>query len=123
MVNYIILGLLLFFAALCKSICDTLAYHFESSIFKGVNDKWFDASKSWNNKNTWSKNKFITLLLRSPLVFITDGWHFFGMLERVFFFSCIAFPITWYFIPLYFIGFISTFHVFFTYVFTKNKNL
>lgn len=121
MISYIVIGVLVFLSALCKAICDTLAYHFDGSIFKGVNDQWFDASKSWNNKNTWSKNKFITLLLRSPLVFVTDGWHFFGMLERVFLFTCIAFPITWYFIPVYFIGFITTFHIFFTFAFKKKS--
>lgn len=117
MISYIIIGILVFLSAICKAVCDKVAYHYEDSIFNGLNDTWFDASKSWKNKNTWSKNKFITYLLRNQLVFITDAWHFFGMLERILLFACIAFPITWYFIPLYYIGFATTFHVFFTYLF------
>jgi len=37
---------------------------------------WFNPTYSWNNKYTWTKNKYLQWVLSSPLVFITDFWHF-----------------------------------------------
>ena len=37
--------------------------------------RWFNPGLSWKNKYYW-KNKYITWILSSPLVFLTDFWHF-----------------------------------------------
>ena len=37
--------------------------------------KWFDPQESWQNKYFF-KNKYLTLILSTALVFLTDFWHF-----------------------------------------------
>jgi hypothetical protein len=49
-------------------------------------ERWFNPAYSWNNKYQWTKNKYLQWILSSPLVFITDFWHFlkFIMLNSIY---------------------------------------
>ena len=71
-------------AGCCKSIMDTLMFHYEQSIFYKLNYKygsWLNPQVSWNNKYTWFPNsKILTWLFSNPFVFVTDAWHFFQMI-------------------------------------------
>ena len=80
--TYIIVSFLVIIAAISKAVMDTISFHYDTSVFKN-SGTWFNPSLSWNNKYTWSKNKFIAWLLQNPLVLLTDAWHFFGFIQRV----------------------------------------
>lgn len=55
----------------------TFAYWFSRKEGSNVNiELWFNPNYSWNNKYRWAKNKHLQWVLSSPLVFITDFWHF-----------------------------------------------
>jgi hypothetical protein len=75
---------LIILAGFFKSIMDTLAFHYEVSIFYKLFDSkyrsWFYIPVSSDNKYTWFPNsKILTWIISGPLVFITDAWHFFQM--------------------------------------------
>jgi hypothetical protein len=57
----------IFFLALAgvfKAMADTLQHHFDSSIFKNLNPKW------WNPAESWEHVGFIPLT-----EYRADGWH------------------------------------------------
>jgi len=116
--NTIIVISLVFIPALCKAIQDTLMFHFSTSIFKNLGS-WWDPSKSWQNKYTWSTNKVVRWLLCNPLVGITDAWHLFNTIGRVSTFYWLIFITTWYYVLLIYSCYVIIFHVFFTYIFNK----
>jgi len=116
MFQIIIPILLMIISGTSKAVMDTLQYHFDRSIFKG---DWFNPNLSWNNKYTWSSNKFISWLIQNPFVFLTDGWHFFGMLHRISLVSILFFHITWWWVPILYLIFSVVFHIFFTYIFKE----
>jgi hypothetical protein len=116
MIQILIPILLVILSGISKAIMDTIQFHFEKSHFKG---EWFNPSISWNNKYTWSSNKIISWLIQNTLVFITDAWHFFGMIQRVSLFSILFFHITWWWVPILYSIFALTFHIFFTYILIK----
>ncbi len=47
--------------------------------------KWFNPAISWENKY-WTHNKYLDWVFMSPLVFVTDFWHFlkFIMLNSIY---------------------------------------
>lgn len=72
----------LILACICNSIMDTLAHHYEKSIFNNFNPKWWNPNISWyNHKNN---NKYIEFMLSTVLIYITDAWHFFKILTILF---------------------------------------
>lgn len=115
---YLIL-FLLFISAVSKSIQDKIQFHFHKSIFKNLGD-WWDPKKSWKNKHNWFKeSKILTWLISNPLVFITDAWHFFGLIRDFCLFFCIPLALNNYWILLLYVPYRITFHLFFTYFFSK----
>lgn len=50
-----------------------------------IQRSWFNPEISWQNKY-WAKNKYIDWIFMSPLVFVTDFWHFlkFIMLNSIY---------------------------------------
>ena len=81
---------LAFLAAAASATMDEIRYHW-SRIFgywfpaeKKIT-RWFNPGLSWRNKY-WSGNKYITWIFSSPLVFLTDFWHFlkFTMLNSIY---------------------------------------
>lgn len=71
---------------ICKVIQDKLQFHYHKSIFSdSKRENWWNPEKSWENKYIWANGKrWKEWLLSNPLVFITDAWHFFGMLRFLF---------------------------------------
>ena len=82
----IIIGITLALAAISKAIRDTLSYHFETSIFKYYNPKFWNPSISWKNKykNYPEDQKAKFFGSKTFLVWITDAWHLFDMLSYLF---------------------------------------
>ena len=76
-----ILGVLLcIIAGVAKAVQDTVAHHFEGSIFNDrdkFNAKFWDARKSWLNKWDYSSGVRKERFLGSSTIFVafTDAWH------------------------------------------------
>jgi len=118
----IIIFVLVMTSGVSKAIMDTLAFHFYASDFSKLGS-WWGPNRSWENKYTWSrKNKVLRWLLSSPLVWVTDAWHFFQAVFSVTFAA--SFVIGGIFLPWWvcfitYVGHRLIFHIFFTWVFTK----
>lgn len=81
--------LLIFIAAMCNAVMDTVDHHYSASIFDNIKDEkkrlWFNSNQGWRNKYVdrdvkkgrikWS---FLGIQFNKP-VQITDAWHFFKM--------------------------------------------
>lgn len=69
-------------ASICKSIKDTLNFHFETSVFRNLGKFWCPAI-SWKNKykDDLKTPKFFGAT--TFFVWITDGWHLFDFLQIV----------------------------------------
>lgn len=68
------------FASFFNSVMDKVNFHYWNSVFNrpGFWSKWA-GPESWKNKNLF-ENPVLKFLLRGPLVFLTDLWHFSQML-------------------------------------------
>jgi hypothetical protein len=64
-------------AALFKAIADKLSHHFEKSVFKNLNPKW------WNPNVSWQYVKLIRFTKYRP-----DAWHLANSAMILFF--CVA---------------------------------
>lgn len=117
--TYVILSILVIVSAISKAIMDTINFHHDASVFKNAGD-WFNPLNSWKNKYNWFPNsKVLTWLISNPFVFITDAWHFFGMIQRMAIFSCLFFSPIWWSIPILYLLFTLVFSLFFIYIFVK----
>ena len=77
----IISFILVALAGISKAIMDTLNFHYDISIFKHAKKQsWWNPDLSWQNKYTWSQNKFVKWLLIHVFTAITDAWHTFQLL-------------------------------------------
>jgi len=78
MVILIISFTLMVFSGISKAIMDTLQFHYDKSIFSGLDSKFWNPALSWVNKysdiNTLTPKKI--WIMPYP-VFLTDGWHLF----------------------------------------------
>jgi len=64
-------------AAIAKAISDTLWHHFETSIFKKLNPKWWNPNVSW---------EYVKLIVK----YRPDAWHLSNSFMIVaFIFSCV----------------------------------
>lgn len=75
--------------AFCFAMFRELSEHSKDSRWHGYPD-WFNTNKSWVNKHRWGSIVFPFLpeklskwIFYSPLVWVTDGEHFFQMLSYV----------------------------------------
>ena len=73
-------------AAFCNAIMDVLAFKFKRSVFRNMNEQYWNPAKSWRNKY---KNKMAYQGAAFPgstttLSFVTDAWHLFQMLSNSF---------------------------------------
>lgn len=119
----IIISLLVVISATSKAIQDKILYHFYESRFKNWSTFW-NPEKSWENKWKDGDPKKGEKFPGSSTIFVslTDAWHLFGMIRNLSLVSCI--PIIsgiWWLFLLYPV-FFGTFHVLFTWVFTKKSN-
>jgi len=114
--------LLIFTSAVCKSIQDKIQFHFEKSVFKNLGD-------FWNPKESW-KRKYKNLdpgqgewFPGSTTIFVslTDAWHLFGFIRNFSLILSLALVtgnlLFLFFYPL----FTGVFHVFYTYLFKKER--
>jgi hypothetical protein len=66
-------------AIAASNTMDEIRFHWSRAFGYWFNnyklEQWFNPSHSWENKY-WSENKYIQWIFMSPLVFITDFWHF-----------------------------------------------
>ena len=81
---------LIFIAAMCNAIMDTVDHRFNDSIFDNIKNKklrlWFNSNQGWRNKYV-NRNPKLGRVKWSLFGFkfnkpvqITDSWHFFKML-------------------------------------------
>lgn len=86
----IFLWVFVILSAVCKSIKDTLQFHFYNSIFDKCNHQFWNPDVSWKNKykdgeigvpKFWGSTTIF--------VWLTDAWHLFDMLNTLLlFFAC-----------------------------------
>ena len=104
MYSYLIIALVFaILSQIAKAIADKVQFHFHESVFKDLNQNWWNPEVSWQNKYKDGCEKFGEKFFGSTtfLVFITDAWHFFNWLQNRFidlytFFILINIIDTWY---------------------------
>lgn len=89
--------LFLTIAGLAEAAMDTLAHHFEDSIFKTLNPKFWNPVTSGGNKwKNGDRNQGERFFLSSTLlVGFTEGWHLFKMVRTLSFFGAFALICGW----------------------------
>ena len=78
----ILISCLWLISAISKTISDTLAFRFKKSIFKNLNEDWWNPSKSWRNMYKNGKRAEGPKYLGSTTIlrFTTDAWNLFEFL-------------------------------------------
>lgn len=78
-------------AIVANATMDEIRFHWDRIFDYWIPDhtamyRWMCPHWSWRNKYVFRDNKFLTFILSSPLVFITDFWHFlkFIMLNSIY---------------------------------------
>lgn len=74
----------------CKAVSDTLADHYEQSVFVKWNPWFWNKKISWINKYRYDAQKQLKPKFpfsTTALVFLTDGWHLFNMIGHIFIFA------------------------------------
>lgn len=84
-------------ASICKAIKDTLNFHYENSVFRNCNAKYWNPAISWQNKYRTPQSYFEIKNRKAKffgsttfLVFLTDAWHLFDFLQTIFFIVAIV---------------------------------
>lgn len=97
LLNITIIFLCLYFAGLCEAAMDTLAHHYEQSIFKNMNPNYWNPTISGKNKwKNGDRNQGERFFLSSTLlVGFTEGWHLFKMGRTLLLFASIAALSNW----------------------------
>lgn len=119
-IQYIIVGILIVTAAISKAIQDKIQFHFDRSIFKNLGAFW-NPSESWKRKYKNNDPTQGPAFPGSTTIFVslTDAWHLFGLVRNFSLVLSIAVISANYWVLLYYILFIFTFHIFFTYFFER----
>ncbi len=77
----------LILAAFCNAVMDVTLFHYHKSIFMGMNGKWWDGSRSWENKYVdyylYGKKRKKKWGIVVP-VQLTDAFHYFKMWMIIF---------------------------------------
>ena len=86
-INFIIL------AAICNAVMDKISFHFENSIFNGLNKYFWNPYWSWKNKYVnqnpyYGRRKFLGIKLAPTF---TDAWHLFKSIMIVFMILAVVF--------------------------------
>lgn len=105
--EWFIAALLIWIASAAKATQDILAHKFSWSVFRNLNDKWWDPTWSWRNKYKYNNPSLGEKFLFSTniLVFLTDAWHFFQWVHNMALWSALA-VIGWNACELQLIGFL-----------------
>ena len=116
--------LLLAIAGVSKAVMDKITFHYYGSVFKMLNEYFWNPIYSWMNKYKFGSEDFRPRFFGSTtfLVWATDAWHLFGLIRGVTgaagFFLLGAYSTWW----LTIIGYAlsrATFQLFFKKIFTK----
>lgn len=95
--NIALVIICLYFAGLCEAAMDTLAHHYEQSIFKKMNPNYWNPAVSgankWKNGDRTQGERFF--LSSTLLVGVTEGWHLFKMARTLLLFGAIAVLTGW----------------------------
>jgi hypothetical protein len=111
MYSYLIVsGLFLILTGICKAVSDKLQFHFHESVFRNLNQMWWNPELSWQNKWEQGDPKFGPRfwLSTTVLVFVTDAWHFFNWLRNrcldISYFCILILLFKWWICLLFIIG-------------------
>jgi len=120
--TYVIVGIMLIVAGISKAVQDKILYHFYESRFKTMGTFW-NPEKSWENKWKDGDPEKGERFPGSSTIFVslTDAWHLFGMIKNFTLVSAIAVASNNYFFLLGYLVLVGSFHLFFTYIFTKKS--
>lgn len=106
--------LLIILAGICNAIMDKLQFGFHSSIFKKLNQQFWNPTFSWKNK--W--NTRFPKLTSTIFVMFTDAWHLFKYLMVMYITLSIVFyqPIVNWYVDIAIINcaFTCTFELFYS---------
>jgi hypothetical protein len=84
--------ILLTISGLAEAMKDTLAHHFEDSVFGKLNPQFWNpvvsGANKWKDGKRENGEKFF--LSSTLLVGLTEGWHLFKMISTAFIFSGIG---------------------------------
>lgn len=109
---------LIILSGICKAIVDTISHHYDESIFSKLNPFYWNPDISWKNKyKNKESGKESFFLSKTLLVSLTDAWHLFGLLERIFIFLSVFLIGKLYLLALLYGTFTTSFHIFYTYIF------
>jgi len=77
--------ILLIIAGVSEGVMDTLAHHFNTSIFNGLNPKFWNPTISGGNKwkNGLKENGEKFLFSSTLLVMFTEAWHVFKFIRTM----------------------------------------
>jgi hypothetical protein len=115
---------LLALAGLFDACRDKVQFHFGKSVFKGINDQFFDPAISWRNKykNGDPSRGEAFPLAKGALVFLSDGWHLFKYLFNAsLIVGAYLLPHTWYWPVIGWLVYSTVFSVCFTYLLERKS--
>lgn len=85
MVVYFIIGILLTIAAFSKASQDIITHKFSWSVYRNLDEDWWDPTFSWRNKYKYKNPSLGERFFGSTtfMVFLTDAWHMFQWLHNL----------------------------------------
>lgn len=123
---------LLILAGICNSIMDTCQHHYWESIFKNLDNHWWNGEQSWRNKYIYGKPSLGRRKIKGTNidfpVQLTDAFHFFKMWMIFFICAAIALPLSkdlnlmdnaFYSFSVVFVGLGTLWNVFFSLFYNK----
>jgi len=83
---FILGSILIIFSAFGKAVCDALSHHFNGSVFKNMDVRFWNPIESGGNKwKNGDRTKGEKFFLSSTLfVSFTEGWHVFDLVRNKF---------------------------------------
>jgi hypothetical protein len=83
---FILGSILIIFSAFGKAVCDALSHHFNGSVFKNMDVRFWNPIESGGNKwKNGDRTKGEKFFLSSTLfVSFTEGWHIFDLVRNKF---------------------------------------
>ena len=105
--EWAIVAILIWAAAFSKASQDIIAHKFNWSVYRNLDEDWWNPTWSWRNKYKYNNPSLGEKFLFSTtiLVFLTDAWHMFQWIHNLTLWTALAI-IGWYARDLQLIGFI-----------------
>lgn len=120
--QYILVFFFVIVSGICKAIQDKIQFHFSKSIFKDLGDFW-NPKTSWKRKYKNGDPKQGEAFIGSTTIFVslTDAWHLFGLIREFSLIISLTIATLNPWLLLCYPVFTFIFHIFFTWIFSKNK--